>query len=302
MKHLLHSALRPGVRVALLELRVALFELRLLRAVLDLRLAPTCAPQTCMYLPTTYYRTYYRPLAVTAYSPVTSCGACGCPCTTCYYPTTAWTYQPCLVPYTSYRVVYSNPCSACGCGCGSCCGGCGCGSCFGGCGSCGSGCGSCVSGCGSCGSAEPGAGRMSVLRRPGARGVYGAGHCEPGPAPDGGVTVGPPVIAPAPAVRVPVGPSPSDVAPGQYPSPGRCAAEGAGRHDHADSGQGPAAAGDVPEARFLAAAGARTGGAGQRRPGPSCPAAGGHSHDRDAGVSKRLFPIDLRAVEGDGGP
>ncbi len=70
----------------------------------------TCAPQTCMYLPQTYYRTYYRPVAVTAYSPVTTCSPCS-GCCTSYYPTTAWSYQPCLVPYTTYRVVTPIPAS-----------------------------------------------------------------------------------------------------------------------------------------------------------------------------------------------
>jgi hypothetical protein len=106
-----------------------------------------------MYVPQTYYRTYYRGVAVTAYQPVTSYDSCSGCAMTSYYPTTAWTYQPCLVPYTTYRVVYSpvvscGPCaSGCGCYSGGCCGS---GCCSGGCGGGYSG-----SGCAACAGAAP---------------------------------------------------------------------------------------------------------------------------------------------------
>jgi hypothetical protein len=73
----------------------------------------SCAPQTVNYVPQTYYRTVYRMVPVTSYSTLTGCDACtGCP-VTYYRPVTSWTFQPALVPYTSYRLVYSNPCGAC---------------------------------------------------------------------------------------------------------------------------------------------------------------------------------------------
>lgn len=56
----------------------------------------SCVGQTCQYVPQTSYRTVYRPVAVTTYRPVTG-----------------WTYRPQLVPYTTYRVIYSNPCVPC---------------------------------------------------------------------------------------------------------------------------------------------------------------------------------------------
>jgi hypothetical protein len=73
----------------------------------------SCVPQTVRYVPQTYYRTVYRPV------PVTTCRAfCGSdPCNGCpvtyYRPVTGWTYQAAYVPYTTYRLVYSNPCSPC---------------------------------------------------------------------------------------------------------------------------------------------------------------------------------------------
>ncbi|MBN1589133.1 MAG: hypothetical protein JW888_06440 [Pirellulales bacterium] len=82
-----------------------------------------CATQTCCYVPQTSYRTVYR------MTPVTTCQAvCGCdPCTGCpvtaYRPVTS--YQRCaqLIPYTTYRMVWSNPCatsySPCATSCGS---------------------------------------------------------------------------------------------------------------------------------------------------------------------------------------
>ncbi len=50
----------------------------------------TCCyvPQTCYYVPQTCYRTVYRPLLT-------------------------WSFRPLLVPYTTYRAVYSNPCATC---------------------------------------------------------------------------------------------------------------------------------------------------------------------------------------------
>ena len=73
----------------------------------------SCVPQTVRYVPQTYYRTVYRRV------PVTTCGAftCADPCTGCpvtyYRPVASWTYQASYVPYTSYRLVYSNPCNPC---------------------------------------------------------------------------------------------------------------------------------------------------------------------------------------------
>ena len=72
-----------------------------------------CVPQTVRYVPQTCYRTVYRRV------PVATCGAftCSDPCTGCpvtyYRPVTSWTYQAAYVPYTTYRLVYSNPCNPC---------------------------------------------------------------------------------------------------------------------------------------------------------------------------------------------
>jgi len=73
----------------------------------------SCAPQTCQYVPQTCYRTVYQPVPVTTCQATPCCDPCtGCPMTA-YYPTTTWTYQARLIPYTTYRIVYSNPCSPC---------------------------------------------------------------------------------------------------------------------------------------------------------------------------------------------
>jgi hypothetical protein len=71
------------------------------------------APQACRYVPQTCYRTVYRRVPVTSYRAVTGCDSrTGCPVTS-YYPVTTWARQARLVPYTTYRMVYSpvrNPC------------------------------------------------------------------------------------------------------------------------------------------------------------------------------------------------
>jgi hypothetical protein len=67
-------------------------------------------PTTCSYVPQTCYRTVYRPMPVTSCTPVT----CYDPCTGCprvsYRPVRTYAYRAMMVPYTTYRVVYSNPC------------------------------------------------------------------------------------------------------------------------------------------------------------------------------------------------
>ncbi len=74
----------------------------------------TCQPQVCQYVPQTCYRTVYQQVPVTTQRAVTRCNPLtGCP-TTCYYPMTTWTRQARRVPYTTYRLVYSNPCNTCG--------------------------------------------------------------------------------------------------------------------------------------------------------------------------------------------
>lgn len=70
----------------------------------------SCAPQTVRYVPQTSYRTVYRPVPVTSYAAVTYSDPCtACP-VTYYRPVTSWAYQAAYVPYTTYRLVYSNPC------------------------------------------------------------------------------------------------------------------------------------------------------------------------------------------------
>jgi hypothetical protein len=66
------------------------------------------APQTVRYVPQTCYRTVYQRVPVTACRAVTYSDPCtGCP-VTAYRPVTSWTYQARLVPYTTYRLIYSN--------------------------------------------------------------------------------------------------------------------------------------------------------------------------------------------------
>ncbi|OHB68169.1 MAG: hypothetical protein A2V70_19685 [Planctomycetes bacterium RBG_13_63_9] len=66
-------------------------------------------------MPETCYRTAYRSVPVTTYRPVSSCGLCDLFCcsppTTTYRPVTSWTYQAYMVPYTTYRLVYSDACA-----------------------------------------------------------------------------------------------------------------------------------------------------------------------------------------------
>ena len=71
----------------------------------------SCTPQTVRYVPQTSYRTVYRSVPVTTYGASTYRDRCtGCP-VTYYRPVTSWTYQAAYVPYTTYRLVYSNACS-----------------------------------------------------------------------------------------------------------------------------------------------------------------------------------------------
>jgi hypothetical protein len=75
---------------------------------------PCCAPpqvtQTVNYVPQTCYRTQYVSVPVTTYRPVTGRDPCtGCP-VTCLRPATTIVQQARLVPYTTYRMVLSNPC------------------------------------------------------------------------------------------------------------------------------------------------------------------------------------------------
>jgi len=67
-------------------------------------------PTTCSYVPQTAYRTAYRQVPVTSYVTATCYDPCtGCPRVT-YRPVTSWAYRTVLEPYTTYRIVYSNPC------------------------------------------------------------------------------------------------------------------------------------------------------------------------------------------------
>lgn len=83
-----------------------------------------CATQTCSYVPQTSYRTVCRTVPVTSCMAVTSCDPCtGCPVTT-FRPVTAYQRSVQLIPYTTYRAVWSNPCvSPCVSPCTTSCGG-----------------------------------------------------------------------------------------------------------------------------------------------------------------------------------
>jgi len=76
-----------------------------------------CATQVCSYVPQTYYRTVYRTTPVTTCQAVTCCDPCtGCPVTV-YRPVVSYVQSAQLVPYTTYRAVWTNAyaptCSPC---------------------------------------------------------------------------------------------------------------------------------------------------------------------------------------------
>ena len=70
-----------------------------------------CAPCASSCVPQTAYRPLLFPRPVVTYMPVQTCGPCGA--TVAYQPTTTWVRQVRMVPYSSYRVAYSNPCAPC---------------------------------------------------------------------------------------------------------------------------------------------------------------------------------------------
>ena len=94
--------------------------------------------QTCMYIPQTAYRTVYKTVPVTQYTAFNSCDPCtGCPTVT-YKPIVSYVRTRQLIPYTTYRSVWSNSrticptCTTCtSSSCGSCssCDSCSSGSC-----------------------------------------------------------------------------------------------------------------------------------------------------------------------------
>jgi hypothetical protein len=91
--------------------------------------------QTCNYVPQTCYRTVMRTVPTTVCQPVSCCDPCtGC-MTTSYRPVTSYVRSAQLVPYTTYRPVWStsycSPCATpcattcatdCGTACGTACG------------------------------------------------------------------------------------------------------------------------------------------------------------------------------------
>lgn len=73
--------------------------------------ASGCTSQTCSYVPQTYYRPVMRRVPMTTYRPVTACDPCtGCPTTYCC-PQTAWVNRVQMIPYTTYRAVWTNRCA-----------------------------------------------------------------------------------------------------------------------------------------------------------------------------------------------
>jgi hypothetical protein len=93
-----------------------------------------CA-QTCMYVPQTAYRTVYKTVPVTQYTAFNSCDPCtGCPTVT-YKPAVSYVRTRQLIPYTTYRSVWSNSrtvtpaCTTSACGSYSACDPCSTGSC-----------------------------------------------------------------------------------------------------------------------------------------------------------------------------
>jgi hypothetical protein len=67
---------------------------------------PSVAPTTCCYVPQVAYRTAMQPVTTTVLSPVQGCDPCGNRVTT-YRPVITYVQRPVLVPYTTYRAVYS---------------------------------------------------------------------------------------------------------------------------------------------------------------------------------------------------
>lgn len=65
----------------------------------------SCA-QTCNYMPQTCYRTVYQQVPVTSFQPVAACGPCGNQ-VTAMRPVVTYQMQARLVPYTTYRPVFS---------------------------------------------------------------------------------------------------------------------------------------------------------------------------------------------------
>ena len=74
---------------------------------------PCGVQQTVSYVPQTCYRTQYVTVPVTTCRPVLSCNPCGgCPVTT-MRPVVTNVQKAVLVPYTTYRLVYSNAVQTC---------------------------------------------------------------------------------------------------------------------------------------------------------------------------------------------
>jgi hypothetical protein len=70
-----------------------------------------CGPMTATYVPTTFYRAVPVQVAQTTLRPVSGVDPCtGCQVTT-MRPVTTTVCQQRMVPYSSYRIVYSNPCA-----------------------------------------------------------------------------------------------------------------------------------------------------------------------------------------------
>lgn len=80
-----------------------------------------CPQQTCCYVPQTCYRRQIVRVPVTTYRRIQTCDPCtGCPVTV-MRPCTSYVRTARLVPYTTYRVVRSNPCCPTTCCPTSCC-------------------------------------------------------------------------------------------------------------------------------------------------------------------------------------
>jgi hypothetical protein len=79
-----------------------------------------CGTQVAQYVPQTCYRQECVQVPVTVMQPSTSCDPCSCCPVTTMRPVTVMQQQVRMVPYTTYRIVYSNPspCGTCATGCG----------------------------------------------------------------------------------------------------------------------------------------------------------------------------------------
>ena len=73
----------------------------------------SCPSPAPSYVPQTTFRPVFRSVPVESYLPMVSCNPRTGYRVTTYRPATTWTRQTTLIPYATYRAVYTNPCNPC---------------------------------------------------------------------------------------------------------------------------------------------------------------------------------------------